>query len=50
MPEFGVLKKLRILIRMCMEETQYQSRVDQTTSEKFRVETGLNQSVMLSPI
>lgn len=32
------------------EETQYQIRIDQTTSETFTVETGLKQTVALSPL
>lgn len=40
MIEFGVPKKLIRLIRMCTKDAQYQTRIDQTTSETFSVETG----------
>jgi hypothetical protein len=50
MTEFGILKKLRNLTKMCMEGTQYQIKVDQTTSETFTVEIGLKQGYALSPI
>ncbi|VVC40512.1 Reverse transcriptase domain [Cinara cedri] len=43
MTEFGIPKKLRSLIKICMEEKQYQIRIDQTISETFTVETGLKQ-------
>lgn len=50
MIEFGIPKKLKSLVRMCMEGTQYQIRVDQTISEIFTVEIGLKQGEALSLI
>lgn len=42
MTEFGVPKKLIEFVRMCMEESHYQIKVDQTVSEAFTSETSLN--------
>jgi len=50
MTEFGIPKKLRNLTRMCMGGTQYQIKVDQPSSETFKVETGTNQEDALSPL
>ncbi|VVC29242.1 Reverse transcriptase domain [Cinara cedri] len=50
MTEFGITKKLRNLVRMCMEGTQYQIRVDQAFSETFTVEAGLKQGDALFPL
>jgi len=46
----GIPKKLVGLIKMCMENTQYQVRVENTMSEAFEVETGLKQDDTLSPM
>ncbi|KAL4098346.1 hypothetical protein QTP88_022976 [Uroleucon formosanum] len=50
MTEFGIPKKLRNLVRMCMEGAHYKVRIDQTISETFTVETGLKQGDALSPV
>jgi len=49
MEEFGIPKKLVALTKMCMEDTQYRVRVEQTMSEPFEVSTGLKQRDSLSP-
>lgn len=49
MEEFGIPKKLVALTKMCMEDTQYRVRVEQTMSEPFEVSTGLKQGDSLSP-
>lgn len=49
MDEFGILKKLVTLTKICMENTQYKIRVESTVSETFEVRTGLKQRVSLSP-
>ncbi|KAE9525797.1 hypothetical protein AGLY_014023 [Aphis glycines] len=49
MEEFGIPKKLVVLTKMCMEDTQYRVRVEQTMSEPFEVSTGLKQGDSLSP-
>ncbi|KAL4148527.1 hypothetical protein QTP88_002756 [Uroleucon formosanum] len=46
---FGITKKLVALTKMCMEDTQYRVRVEQTMSEPFEVSTGLKQGDLLSP-
>lgn len=43
MTEFGTPK-------MCMEGMQYRIKADQTTSETFTVETGLEQGNVQTPI
>jgi len=50
MAKFGFPAKLITLTKMCMENTKYQVRVDQTTSEEFQVTTGLKQGYALSPL
>jgi len=50
MTAFGLPKKLRNLTRICIDETQYQIKVDLTTSETFTVKTGLKQGDALFPI
>jgi sorting nexin-29 len=50
MDEVGIPKKLINLIKMCMENTQYQIRVDNTLSKAFEVNTGLKQGDALSPM
>ncbi|KAL4132173.1 hypothetical protein QTP88_009380 [Uroleucon formosanum] len=49
MEEFGIPKKLVALTKMCMEDTQYRIRVQQTMSEPFEISTGLKQGYSLSP-
>ncbi|KAF0702148.1 craniofacial development protein 2-like, partial [Aphis craccivora] len=48
--EFGFPRKLIALTRICMNDTKYQVRVDQTLSEEFEVITGLKQGDALSPL
>lgn len=43
MYEFVFPKKLIRLVKMCMENTLYQTRTQNTPSETFEVVTGLNQ-------
>lgn len=43
MYKLGFPRKLIALTKMCMNDTKYQVRVDQTLSEKFDVITGLKQ-------
>jgi len=50
MYKVGIPKKLIGLTKMCMENTQYQIRVDNTLSEAFEVNTGLKQGDTLSPM
>lgn len=50
MDEVGIPKKLIYLTKMCMENTQYQVRVDGTLSKAFEVKTGLKQGDALSPM
>ena len=50
MDEVGIPKKLIGLTKMCMENTQYQIRVDNTLSEAFEVNSGLKQGDALSPL
>jgi hypothetical protein len=50
MDEVGIPKKLIGLTKMCMENTQYQIRIDNTLSEAFEVNTGLKQGDALSPM
>jgi len=50
MHEFGFPKKLIKLVKLCMENTQYTVRVDNTMSTPFTVDTGLKQGDALSPI
>jgi len=50
MDEVGIPKKLIGLTKMCMENTQYQARVEDTMSETFKVKTGLKQGDVLSPM
>lgn len=49
MDEVGIPRKLIGLTKMCMENTQYQIRVDNTFLEAFEVNTGLKQGDALSP-
>lgn len=41
-------KKLMTLVQMCMENTQYRIRIEQTISEAFKVRTSLKQGDFLS--
>jgi len=50
MEEFGIIKKLIPLTKICIEDAQYRIRVEQTISEAFVVSTGLKQRDSLSPI
>jgi len=50
MDEVGIPKKLIGLTKMCMENTQYQVKVDNILSEAFQVRTGLKQGDTLSPM
>lgn len=50
MHEFGFTSKLISLTKLCMNNTKYQVRVDQTLSEKFEVITGLKQGDANSPL
>jgi hypothetical protein len=49
MKEFGIPNKLVALTKMCMEDTLYRVRAEQTMSEAFEVSTGLKQGDSLSP-
>jgi len=50
MYKVGFPKKFKGLTKMCMENTQYQVRVENTMSEAFEVKTGLKQGDALSPM
>jgi hypothetical protein len=50
MDEVGIPKKLIDLTKMCMENTQYQMRVDNTLSNALEVNNGLKQGDALSPM
>jgi hypothetical protein len=49
MQEFGFPRKLITLTKMCINDTKYQVRMDQTLSKEFEVITGLKQRDALSP-
>jgi hypothetical protein len=48
--EFGVLKKLLSLIKMCLNETYSKVRVGKLLSDKFPIQNGLKQGDALSPL
>jgi hypothetical protein len=48
--EFGVLKKLVRLIKMCLNETCSEVHVGKFLSDKFSVQNGLKQGDALSPL
>lgn len=50
MEEFGINNKLLTLIKIYMEGTKYQVRVDSILSHAFTVETELKQGGALSPL
>jgi hypothetical protein len=50
MAEFRFPAKLKELIKMYMEGTKYQVKIDQTTSEDFKVITVLKHWDALSPL
>lgn len=45
MDEFGIPWKLIELTKICIENTQYQVKVENSMSEAFEVKIGLNQRV-----
>ena len=48
--EFGILKKLVRLIKMCLTETYSRVRAGKNLSEKFPIRNGLKQGDALSPL
>jgi len=50
MHAFGFPRTLIRLVKLCMKNTQYTARVDNTMSTPFTVDTGLKQGDDLSPI
>jgi hypothetical protein len=48
--EFGILRKLVGLIKMCLNETYSRVRMDKNLSGKFSIQNGLKQGVALSPL
>ena len=48
--EFGILKKLVTLIKMCLSETYYRVRVGRFLSDAFPVHCGLKQGDALSAL
>jgi len=50
MHEFGFPKKLIRLTKLCMDNTHYTVRVDNTMSTPFTVDTGMKQGDAMSPI
>jgi sorting nexin-29 len=48
--EFGILRKLVGLIKMCLNETYSRFRIGKNLSDKFSIENGLKQGDALSPL
>jgi hypothetical protein len=48
--EFGILKKLVRLIKMCLNETYGKARIGKLLSGKFPIQNGLKQGDALSPL
>jgi hypothetical protein len=48
--EFGILKKLVRLIKMCLNETYSKVCISKLLSDKFHIQTGLKQGDTLSPL
>lgn len=48
MEKFGIPKKLVALAKVCMEDTQYRIKIEQTMSEAFEIRTGLKHGDSLS--
>jgi hypothetical protein len=48
--EFGILRKLVGLIKMCLNETYSRLRTGKNLSNKFTIENGLKQGDALSPL
>jgi hypothetical protein len=48
--EFGILKKLVRIIKMCLAETYSRARVGKNLSEMFPIRNGLKQGDALSPL
>jgi hypothetical protein len=48
--EFGILRKLVELIKMCLDETCIRVRIDRNLSDKFNFQNGLKQGGALSPL
>ena len=48
--EFGILKKMVTLIKVCLTETYNRVRVDKNLSDMFHIRNGLKQGDALSPL
>jgi hypothetical protein len=48
--EFGILRRLAGLIKMCLNETYSRVRIGNILSDKFTVQNGLKQGNALSPL
>ena len=48
--EFGIPKKLVMLIKMCLNETYSRVRVGKILSDMFFIRNGLKQGDVLSPL
>jgi hypothetical protein len=48
--EFGILRKLIGLIKMCLNETYSTVRIGKYNSDKFPIQNGLKQGDALSPL
>jgi hypothetical protein len=48
--EFGILRKLVGLIKMCLNKTCSRVRIGKNLSDKFSIENGLKQGDALSPL
>jgi hypothetical protein len=48
--EFGIPRKLVVLIKICLNETYSGVRIGQNLSDKFCIENGLKQGDALSPL
>jgi hypothetical protein len=48
--EFGILKKLVTLIKMCSNEAYSKVRLGKLLSDKFPIQNGLKQGDALSPL
>jgi hypothetical protein len=48
--EFGIPRKLTGLIKMCLNETYSTVRIGRLQSDKFPIQNGLKQGIVLSPL
>ena len=50
LPEFGILMKLKMLIKLCLHETCSRARVGKHLSDTFHIKKGLKEGDALSPL